>query len=231
MSATGLPATASTMASVSAKPTPSRSASSVADGGLARARRPDQDRRGRRPVPVPCCLPGPRACPSVIPDHQRLEVAVAVAGGLRDGVAAELLQHRVGEHQRDHRLGHHPGGGHGGHVAALVDRLGRLAGARRRRSPARAARSRSASSRRGPGPARRCSSRPRCRRPGWSAADARRRSPSISSCACEPRRAAVAKPSPISTPLIAWMLISAPASRPSSRRSQCTWLPRPGGSP
>src|SRR5882724_837351 len=55
--------------------------------------------------------------------------------------------------------------------------------------------------------------------------------PSISSWACEPRRPAVASPSPISTPLMAWMLISAPARRPSSRRSQCTWLPSPGGSP
>src|SRR5215472_1932175 len=45
---------------------------------------------------------------------------------------------------------------------------------------------------------------------------------SISSCASEPGRAAVANPSPISTPLIAGMLIIAPASRPSSRRSHCT---------
>ncbi len=55
--------------------------------------------------------------------------------------------------------------------------------------------------------------------------------PSISSWANDPRRRAVANPSPISTPLIAWMLISAAASRPSSLRSQCTWLPRPGGRP
>ena len=46
-----------------------------------------------------------------------------------------------------------------------------------------------------------------------------------------PRRAAVRNPSPTSTPLIAWMPISAPASRASSRRSQCTCEPRPGGSP
>ena len=37
--------------------------------------------------------------------------------------------------------------------------------------------------------------------------------------------------SPISTPLIAWMDISAAASRASSLRSHCTWLPRPGGTP
>ena len=64
----------------------------------------------------------------------------------------------------------------------------------------------------------------------------RRRSPpsaprSISSCAWEPRRDALSKPSPTSTPLMAWMPISAPASRESSRRSQWTWLPSPGGSP
>src|SRR4051812_13335597 len=46
-----------------------------------------------------------------------------------------------------------------------------------------------------------------------------------------PRRCAAAKPSPPSTPLMAWMPINAPASRESSRRSQCTWLPSPGGSP
>ena len=34
----------------------------------------------------------------------------------------------------------------------------------------------------------------------------------ISSCAALPRRRAVSKPSPISTPLIAWMPITAPAN-------------------
>ncbi len=53
----------------------------------------------------------------------------------------------------------------------------------------------------------------------------------ISSWASEPRTAASAKPSPTSTPLIAWMPMRAPASRESSRRSQWTWLPRPGGRP
>ena len=43
--------------------------------------------------------------------------------------------------------------------------------------------------------------------------------------------AASSKPSPTSTPLIAWMPISAPASRASSRRSQCTCEPRPGRQP
>ena len=53
----------------------------------------------------------------------------------------------------------------------------------------------------------------------------------ISSCACEPRSRASSKPSPSSTPLIAWMPISAAASRESRRRSPCTWLPSPGGRP
>src|SRR4051794_1565569 len=53
----------------------------------------------------------------------------------------------------------------------------------------------------------------------------------ISSWAREPTSAASAKPSPTSTPLIAWIPISAPASRASSRRSQCTCDPSPGGSP
>src|SRR4051794_1811159 len=62
----------------------------------------------------------------------------------------------------------------------------------------------------------------------------RRRRPSrcsISSWASLPRRRAVSKPSPTSTPLMAWMPISAPARRASSRLSQWVWLPRPGGSP
>ena len=54
---------------------------------------------------------------------------------------------------------------------------------------------------------------------------------SISSWACEPRRRAVVNPSPTSTPLIAWIPISAAASCASSRRSQWTCEPRPGGSP
>ena len=53
----------------------------------------------------------------------------------------------------------------------------------------------------------------------------------ISSCASEPRDRACCHPSPISTPLIAWIDISAVASRASSLRSHCTWLPRPGGTP
>ena len=53
----------------------------------------------------------------------------------------------------------------------------------------------------------------------------------ISSCAWEPGTRASSKPSPISTPLIAWMPISAPARRASSLRSQWTCEPRPTGTP
>ncbi len=64
--------------------------------------------------------------------------------------------------------------------------------------------------------------------------DVRRRPSSvgtISSWASDPGVAASSNPSPTSTPLIAWMPISAPASRESSRRSQWTCEPRPGGRP
>ena len=54
---------------------------------------------------------------------------------------------------------------------------------------------------------------------------------SISSWAADPRRAAVRKPSPTSTPLMAWMPMRAAASCASRRRSQWTWDPSPGGSP
>ena len=51
----------------------------------------------------------------------------------------------------------------------------------------------------------------------------------IGSWASLPRRPATSNPSPISTPLTAWMLMTAWASSASSLRSQCTWLPRPTG--
>ncbi len=54
---------------------------------------------------------------------------------------------------------------------------------------------------------------------------------SISSWTSEPRRRAASKPRPISTPFMAWIDMSAPARRPSSRRSQATWLPSPTGTP
>ena len=135
---------------------------------------------------------------------------------------------RLGQHQRDHRLGDDAGG--------RAPRRRRSAGGGRRsprrwprrRSAAPAARWRSASSRRAPAAPRRWSCRPRCRRSGRWCGGCPRRSATISSCACEPGVAASANPSPTSTPLIAWMPISAPASRESRRRSQCTCEPRPG---
>ncbi len=54
---------------------------------------------------------------------------------------------------------------------------------------------------------------------------------SIGSCTSEPGRRAASKPSPISTPFTAGIDISIPASRPSSLRSQLTWLPSPTTTP
>src|SRR5918996_3355617 len=56
-----------------------------------------------------------------------------------------------------------------------------------------------------------------------------RRSGSISSWASDPRRRASAKPSPSSTPLTAWIPISAAASRESSRFPFSAYEPSPGG--
>ena len=53
----------------------------------------------------------------------------------------------------------------------------------------------------------------------------------ISSWAREPGRSASLNPSPISTPLIAWMPIRAPASAASRRRSDSTYVPSPAGTP
>src|SRR2546421_15969 len=62
-----------------------------------------------------------------------------------------------------------------------------------------------------------------------------RRKPSsprtISSWASDPRRPALAKPSPTPTPFTDWMLISASASLASSFRSKWTCDPNPGGTP
>ncbi len=55
--------------------------------------------------------------------------------------------------------------------------------------------------------------------------------PSITSWTSEPSRRVCSKPSPSSTPFTLWMLMTAAATAPSSRRSQWTWLPRPIGSP
>ena len=133
-----------------------------------------------------------------------------VAGGLGHRVAAELLHARL----RPARARPSPRR----RRRRPARRTRRSAGGspwparRRRRRPcrARAARCRSASSRRAPAarspvdmPPSVPPARPVRRRMTPSA------SRSISSWAAEPRRAAVRKPSPTSTPLIAWMPISA----------------------
>ena len=53
----------------------------------------------------------------------------------------------------------------------------------------------------------------------------------IGSITFEPGLRAASMPRPISTPLIAWMLITAAASRASSLRSHWVWLPSPIGHP
>ena len=65
--------------------------------------------------------------------NEPLEAVVHEAGidadhRLGQGVAAEFLQHGVGKHEGDHRLGHHTRGGHHADVGTLVDCHGRLAG-------------------------------------------------------------------------------------------------------
>ena len=110
MSAIGLPAVPTMSLSVSRKSTPRRS------------------RHARPTVVLPA--PGGPTRTSTGPGHrivEALEVALAVAAGLLDGVAAELLERGVGQHQRDHRLGDDAGRGHGADVAALVVRDGLLA--------------------------------------------------------------------------------------------------------
>ena len=55
--------------------------------------------------------------------------------------------------------------------------------------------------------------------------------PVMTSCTADPRRRVCSKPRPNSTPLTALMETIACASAPSRRRSHCTWLPRPSGTP
>ena len=55
--------------------------------------------------------------------------------------------------------------------------------------------------------------------------------PSITSMTAEPKDLVCSNPSPSSTPLTMGMLMTAPASAASRRRSQWTWLPRPIGTP
>ena len=59
--------------------------------------------------------------------RDRGEVRLEVAPGLGERVAAELLEHRVREHERDHRLGDDAGGRDRADVGALVVRRSGLA--------------------------------------------------------------------------------------------------------
>ena len=72
--------------------------------------------------------PGRPAGRSPLQRGHGLEVGLEVAGHLRDRVAAELLEERVGEHERDHRLGDRGRGRDRADVGALVVRLCGLAG-------------------------------------------------------------------------------------------------------
>ena len=94
------------------------------------------------------------------------EVAVEVAPGLGDRVAAELLQQRVRQHERHHRLGDDARRRHGADVRALVVRLAAASPVATSTVRARAARSRSASSRHARAAPCRWTCRPRCRRRG-----------------------------------------------------------------
>src|SRR5215204_7259952 len=55
------------------------------------------------------------------------KVAIEIPLDFEQRIAAELLQHRVGEHEGEHRLGDDAHGGHRGHVAALGGGRGGLA--------------------------------------------------------------------------------------------------------
>ena len=121
----------------------------AADRALPAPGKPDEHEwRGISPPPASLRRSVQRA-------PERRDVAVVVPPHLAQRVAAELLQHRVGQHQRHHRLGDDAQRGHGGDVGALALRVGRL---RRRRGPPWAAATsawRSASSPPGQPPARR----------------------------------------------------------------------------
>ena len=92
-----------------------------------------------------------------------------------DRVAAELLAGRTGELEGDRRLGHDRQRLDCGDVAALDERLRRLAGLQVDRLRAAASASAAASSRRGRRSPRRSRRRPRCRRRGSSRGRARAR--------------------------------------------------------
>ena len=77
-----------------------------------------------RPTRIRCGFDGSAAEPGC--DVRK--VGVIVPSRFAERIAAELLEERVGEHERKHPLRDDPHGGHGGHVAALGDRGRGLAG-------------------------------------------------------------------------------------------------------
>ena len=183
----------------------------------------------------------PRAgCPGRGPAAaQGGDVIVVVAPHLAQAVAAELLQHRVGQRERDHRLGDD---------AQRREPRSRRS-ARSRRRPAAGARSTVGSGdirvEIGFIATRTTSGSPVVIPPSSPPALLlRRRNPPRGSPAPGAPRpvdrvvhrgagppAPPRTPRPISTALTAGIDISSPASRPSSLRSQLTWLPRPTSTP
>src|SRR5450755_1304674 len=115
-SATFMPATFSTSVSVSRNVVPNRLASNRPTVLLPAPDGPTRTTRGAITVPV-----------SSLHD-QRFEVAAHISANLIDRVAAELLQHGVGNHECHHRLGNNTCRGNSADIAALVDRLRSLAG-------------------------------------------------------------------------------------------------------
>ena len=154
-----------------------------------------------------------------------------VAGGLGDAVPTELLQAGLREHEGDHRLGDDPRRPGPPRHRSAGGSPGPARPRRCRRSLGPSARWRWASSRRGPGAARRWTSRPRCHRSDRCGGGSPVGVAVHLVVGGRPAGAGRGETIPDLDPLIAWTLISAPASRASSRRSQWTCEPRPGGTP
>src|SRR4051794_12703059 len=120
ISATLLPTRDSMTASTSAKGTPHRCASRAPTVDLPEPGAPTSTRAA-----VTASSPGRQRQAA---GGDAVEEGAPVPAGLGDRVATELLDGRVGQHERGHGLGHDAGGGHGADVGTLVVRDGRLAG-------------------------------------------------------------------------------------------------------
>ena len=210
--------------------TSERLGDAASDAGLARAHRPDEDDRVERARS--CCgesrVARGRAC-AASPGSPRGRPRGC--GASRDVSPPNFSSTTSASTSATMASATTPGGGHGADVGALVVRGRGVAG----RDVDRAQRVRHGGDRLHAGAHAQHGARGHAAlgaaRPVGRAGDAvvgrrtARRAPA------EPRRVVVRKPSPTSTPLIAWMLMSACASLPSSRRSQCTCEPSPGGRP